>query len=591
MPLIVESFGPFVNGVSQGRNPSLDGTGFLRHARHVVYSGTGKLSVGGGSAVAITLMDDAGSPAEVTSVCEVVQFGDGVLAVGHSTATDDCYLYRLDSGLTGWYNLAGAFTASSTATPLATVLWSSMTDSPVVHIAEMLGQARITCTNAQDAATLNFPTRIFTGTAINNETADLDGTGGAETLYATGCVSFQAHSWIWGFGSGTVVANTFRPELLRFGGPNGGALDASGNGSIAVGHRVRSNLERVVTAVVAGDVMYVGTTHSVWPIVGYGRDSWDKSKPLDDSYGFIGPKSQVAVNGVLYYWSPRGPMRVSGLSQPEPLWDMVPDAVLDVTDPEKMVAAFNRDVDQVQWFYRGTGATANRMVCAFDTRRDLFVGPDRDVGILVGAANWVVPVVAANATPAAGPSGPPTTAVTSAVTALAATASWTNGDATAQTVIEVRPQSGGSYTAVGTVAAGVATIGITGLANGTAYEWRATHFKNGQYSAYLGPVAGSQFTTTSTLAPPTGISLTDVGPSSFNQGWVQWTNSGESGVSTEVYLDSIYQGIAGVGESSYYVTVSATASYAAKVRHVKSGLTDSAYTSDATATLTYGFDI
>lgn len=586
MSLVYKSFGPSLNGVSEERNSSLDGTGYLRKARHIVYTGTGTMQAGKGSMVAITLMDDQGSPAEVTSVCEVVQWSDYVLAVAHSTVTDKAYLYKLDTGLTGWYNLAGSFTASSTATPLGTALWTSMTDAPVVHVAEMLGQAYITCTNSQTASALQFPTKVFTGSAINTLTADLDVSGGAEDVYALGCISFQAHSWFWGMGSGTVVANTYRPELLRFGGPNGGALDASGAGSLSVGHRVRSALERVVGACVAGEVMYVGTTHSVWPIIGFGRDSWDKSRPLDDSYGFIGPKSAVAVNGVCYYWSPRGPMRVSGLSQPEPLWDRIPTTVLDVVDAEKMVCAFDRDTDQVRWFYRGTGVTGNGLICAWDVRRDVFLGPDTSAGIVVGCANYIVPVTAPNAAAASAPAGPPTSAVTSGVAALSATASWTTGDATAQTVVQVRPQSGSTWTDVGTVSAGISTVLITGISSGTAYEWRAVHTKNGQLSSYLGPVAGSQFTTTTTLAAPTDCILADNGPGEENQGYVSWVNSGESGVTTQVYLDGSFKGTAGIGESSFYVTVLATGSYTAKVRHVKSGLTSSAFTADSTATLT-----
>ena len=586
MALDYKSFGPFLNGVSEERNSSLDGTGYLRKARHIVYTGTGTTQAGKGSTVAITLMDDQGSPAEITSVCEVVQFSDYVLVVGHSTVTDKAYLYKLDTAFTGWYNLAGAFTASATATPLGTALWTSMTASPVVHVAEMLGQAYITCTNAQDSATLNFPTKVFTGSAINTLAADLDASGGDEDIYALGCISFQAHSWFWGFGSGTVVANTYRPELLRFGGPNGGDLDASGAGSLAVGHNVRSALERVVGACVAGEVMYVGTTHSVWPVIGFGRDSWDKSKPLDDSYGFIGPKVAVAVNGVCYYWSSRGPMRVGGLSQPEPLWDRIPSTVLDVVDPQRMVCAFDRDTDQVRWFYRGTGVTGNGLICAFDIRRDLFVGPDTSAGILVGAAGWVVPVATPTQAAALGPAAAPTVAVTSDVSALAATAAWTTGDATAETAVQVRLQSASSWTSVSTVPAGTSTCRITGLSSGSAYEWRAVHTKNGQLSSYLGPVAGSQFTTTTTLAPPTYLSLVDNGPGEENQGYVQWSNSGESGVSTQVYIDGAIKGTAGPGESSFYVTVLATGSYTAKARHIKSGLTSSDFTADSTATLT-----
>jgi hypothetical protein len=307
---------------------------------------------------------------------------------------------------------------------------------------------------------------------------------------------------------------------------------------------------------------------------------------LDDSYGFIGPKVAVAVNGVCYYWSSRGPMRVGGLSQPEPLWDRIPSTVLDVVDPQRMVCAFDRDTDQVRWFYRGTGVTGNGLICAFDIRRDLFVGPDTSAGILVGAAGWVVPVATPTQAAALGPAAAPTVAVTSDVSALAATASWTTGDATAETAVQVRLQSASSWTSVSTVPAGTSTCRITGLSSGSAYEWRAVHTKNGQLSSYLGPVAGSQFTTTTTLAPPTYLSLVDNGPGEENQGYVQWSNSGESGVSTQVYIDGAIKGTAGPGESSFYVTVLATGSYTAKARHIKSGLTSSDFTADSTATLT-----
>lgn len=586
MPLQYYSFGPFVKGVSDTRNTSLDNSGFLRVGRHLYYDGVGKLKATSGTTTAITLMDDQGSPAEVTSVLEVVQWGSGVLAVAHSTVTDDVYLYRLDDELTGYYDLAGSFTASATALPLGTVLWSGMADPPVVTVAEMNGEAHIAVTNAASASALSYATRVFTGSAINDLTADIDGSAGAETIYALGVFSFQSHRWMWGFDSGTSAATAYRPDLLRFGGPIGGGFAASGNGSIAIGHKSRAAREAIVGVCVAGEVAYVGTSYSIWPITGFGVDTWDKSRPLDESFGFIGPKAAVSANGVCYYWSPRGPMRVRRLGRPEPLWDLVPATVASVVDPEKIVATFDADRDQVVWFYRGAGVTANRMICAYDIRRGVFLGPDRSSGILVGAAANINPVNAPNAAAAAGPSGAPTTAVTSNVGGTGATASWTNGDATATTLVEVRPQGGSSYTTVGTAAAGATSIAITGLVQGVDYEWRASHVKNGQASSYLGPVAGSQFTTTSTLNPPTGIALTDMGPRATEQGFVTWTNT-ESTASTEIDVDSVNVGTVGPGVSSYYVTVGSTASYTVRVRHIKSGLTASSYIS-ATGTLTYG---
>lgn len=586
MPLTVTSFGPFVKGVSDARNTSLDARGYVRSARHVLLRGAGQFVAGPGSEVAITLMDDAMTPAEVTSVCGLWQFGDDVLAVGHSTATDKAYLYWLDTGFTGWYDIDGVFEENTEAEPLG-VLWSSMTTSPTVHLAEMLGSATITCTTASDETTATFVTRRFVVGSLADYVQDLNGDTNDEDVYALGCIAFQSHLWVWGFGMGTDIADTYRPELLRFGGPNGGELVDDGGGSIGVGHRVRSARERVVGACVAGDVLYVGTPYSLWPIVGYGRDTWDKSKPLDDSFGFIGPTCAVSANGVCYYWSSRGPMRVAGLSRPEPLWDRVPETVDTVIDAHRIVAVFDAESDQVQWYYRAGEATGNQLVCAFDTRRDVFVGPDTDAGLAVGAAARIEPVADPAAGPSQGPSGPPTTAVTSSVTARAAVAEWTAGDTTAFTRVYVRVQGTTPWTLVGTTPPGVEERAIAGLVPGQDYEWKAQHQKNGQLSSALGPVAGSQFTTASTLAPPTSTLLTDVGPALLQQGLVTWVNGADGG-ETEVVLDNVYQGKAAEGEASYYVTVSATASYTVKTRHIASGVTASAYDTPASATLTYG---
>lgn len=584
--LQTHDFGPFGKGIIDDMNTSLDGSGYLASAKHLFYQGGVVLKAGPGSEVAITLMDDAGTPAECTSVCEVVQWADGVLAVAHSTTTDEAYLYWLDADLTGWYNTSGGFTAATEATPLG-VLWSAMTASPVVHVAEMLGTAFVTCVNSADSDSLNFATKLWNGSTIATYTGDLDGAGGAEDIYALGCFSFQAHSWFWGMGSGTTAANVYRPELLRAGGPNGAGIAATGSTSLSIGHRVRSKREKIVGACVVDQVAYVGTSYSVWAIRGYGIDTWEKTS-LDESFGFAGPKVACNANGVLYYWSPRGPMRVAGLGRPEPLWDSVPATVLDVVDVEKMICAFDPSSDLVKWFYRGSGVSANQLVCAFDVRRDVFLGPATDVGILAGAANFIAPVQGADASASTGPAGDPTTAVTSSVYATTATASWTTGDATASTQVQVKAQAGSTWTDVATVPPGTNSCQIAGLSGAVAYEWRCRHAKLGLYSGYLGPVAGSQFTTSSTLSPPTSLTLTDVGPALSRQGLVAWVNSGETYVETEVYIDDVYQGKAGVDEGTYYVTVPATASYAVKVRHIESGYTASAYAGPTSATLTYG---
>lgn len=589
----VKSLGPFLRGVVDGANTATDLTGYMRWARHGVLSGKGRLMAGPGSSVAITLMDDAGSPAPVTSVLAIVPFSDGALAVAHSTATQKVYLYRLDASLTGWYNLAGFFTASATATPLATPLWTTIASPPSVTISELLGQAYIAHNNALTASTLDWPTMVYTGAAINALTADIDGAGGPETIYALGTFAFHGHLWIWGFDKGAIAATAFRPELLRFGGPDGGLLTDDGKGSFTVGHRIRSAREAIVGACVAGEVAYIGTAFSLWPIVGYGRDSWDKSHPLDESYGFASLQGQVeAGNGTLYYWSPRGPARVTGLTPPEPLWDALPEAIPAVVDPQKIVASFDVDRDQVLWWYRSGGKSGNQLLAAYDTRRDCFLGPDTDQGILVGCAGLVGPVAGSAGAGAPGPTGPPTTASTTAVGSTSAIATWVNGDTAAETttLIEYRVQGTTPWTSAGSASSGVASLTITGLSLTTAYEWRASHVRNSQQSTFLGPLPGSQFATGATLLPPTNIAGTYIRLKDVVK--ATWTNSGDSDVSTEIWYGygssaptvwSLLTTV-GVGVSSKATTLGAPPAGQDtwfQVRHVKSLYAPSAYNGPA----------
>ena len=167
------------------------------------------------------------------------------------------------------------------------------------------------------------------------------------------------------------------------------------------------------------------------------------------------------------------------------------------------------------------------------------------------------------------------------------TGGWTAGDGSAQTEVSIGTVASGTYSVVTTLAAGVASYAFTGLSPSTAYEWRVRHVKNGQYSSYL----SSSFTTTTApsgaLQPPTNPAATSPAPTLAT---ASWTNSGESGVSTEIWQSTdgttfSLAVTANPSASSYTVRneLSNTIVYF-KMRHVKSGSTASAYTSVAFCT-------
>lgn len=573
----IRRFGPFTKGVVDAANPMVDLTGALRYGRNAVMDGVGRLLARPGTAVAMTFKDDQGSPANVTSIVAITAFGDGALVVGHSTVTDKFYLYRVTSDFTAWYNSGGALQSNTNAQPAA-VLWSSATDSAKVFVAEGLGKAYI----AHNVAGTSFQSKVYSvAGGLADLQADLRGSG-LENTYFRGFVAFQQHLWGWGYGSQAASDND-RPELLRFGLPN---FATSGGGyflqtdSFTVGHRVRSVREGIVGAVVAGAALYVGTKTSIWPITGFGRNSWDKSRPLDDAYGFAGPLAAVSANQRLYYWSDRGPLRVEGLARPEPLWDAVTIAAAGIVSPADIVAVFDPDRDQAIFLYRNATTGRVSALAAFDIRRDAWLGPDGDIGLGIACAALVTPVSVV------GPTAPPNTPSTTDVGSSVATGHLVAGDTSpgTKTIWEIKLQADSVWTVAAETEATTLQYQFTGLTFASAYEWRAKHQKNGQDSAYLGPAAGTQFTTSNQLNPPSACSMS--GQPSPCRIYVNWHNSGEAGVSTEVYFGetnppTTLRATVGPGVASWNTAIEA-GTYYARVRHVKTGRTPSNYSNTAT---------
>jgi hypothetical protein len=591
VPLPVKHLGPFMGGVvdaanpiqvegsGRGSYPGLGGKPVVRYARNCRLDGTGRLIVRNGTQLALTLYDDQGVPAPVTSVVALIQFADACLAVGHSTVTSKFYLYWLKADLTDWYNSSKVLQGTVTPAPVA-VLWSGVATPSPVLIAEGLNIAYI----AHNNPGLVYQTRQFDTTQVpavlSDYQANLDGTGSKQTFFK-GVVSFAQALWGWGYGS-QAAGDGVRPELLRFSPPFFAAMQQVDN--FAVGHRTRSVLESVVELVVSGQVLYAGTNNSVWPITGYGRDSWDHSRPVDEAFGFWGLRAACAgPNGYLYYWSHRGPMRVLGMNPPEPLWPRISNAILTLVENSQVVSVFDAFADQVVWLYQNATSGGTRVLCAYDVLREGILGPDGDIGLNVGVMALVHPVL--TAVPP-GPAGPPTTASTTAIGTTVANANWVNGDNSpdAYSQLEVQYIGQTDWTIVNNqIPITQTSYQITGLTGLTNYQWRIKHVRNGINSAYLGPVAGSMFTTIGQLNPPTTPLLATAGP--YDN--ASWVNSGESGVSTEVWYGApgteTLRVTAPPGRGSEYITIQ-SGQVDAKMRHVRAGSTASVFITTNTIT-------
>lgn len=585
-------WGPF-DGVIDTKGASVLQPGKLKNAKNLVLSGASNLSVQNGTVVSLTLKDDAGTPATVTSVLHMGPYMDGAIAIAHSTVTNKVYLYRLPATMDGWYDATGALQANANPQPVG-ALWTSVTVPPDVWVAEGLGTLYVAQTSAIDVAGLYFRTRTVVFSVAGVPTfADLNanGTGGAagaDFAYFTAVWSFHQAVWGVGYGAGAVAGYTsFRPELAKFSPPSFGNLQTAD--SIVIGDKVRAVRERVISGGVAGNALFLGASKYLFRVTGYGRDSW-VIETLDQKYGPTGPKAGLAVGETFYYWTSRGLCRCTDTGSPQPLWDAIVAAVATVANESKVVLGFDSSTDRLLVLY-DTGAGV-RTLCAFDTRRDDYCSIDGDIGLVVNCAGMVEPIYQSTVTPPAPPTAP-TIVSSTALGSGQEKFTWTVGDALAEHEVGYRVQGAPAYTLLPNAAAGATTATVTDLAASTAYEWRIRALRGGVYSAYVGPIAASQFTTPggpAGPAAPTGFSATPAPLTGPTVALLQWTNADPTLV-VQLFLSSdgvsfTQVGTASAGATTTAVDAGAYGTFYFKIRHLAADGTPGTFSSVAFCTLT-----
>lgn len=611
MPLTRVSWGPFTSGAIDSANPLLNLRGALVRARNLYVEGASRVRLRGGSTVAMTFQDDSVTPADVTSIREIAPFGDRAIVVAHSTTTDKVYAYIVESDFTGWYDSSDTLTSDATASPTVT-LWSSITAAPDVDVAEGLGVAYIANKEAADATNLNWPTRTITLVAgtwtAADLTSDLDGDSSAEALYFAGVVSYQQHLWGYGFGAGTTAANGFRPELARFSqaifDSTGGLFQTSD--SLTLGDKVRSLRERIIAHGLSGNALFLLSPGSCVRITGYGRDTWQRDI-LDKSYGIVGHKAGVTAGEAFYWWSNRGPMRAGDAGLAEPLWDPIASAALDALgggDPANIVAGYDRDRDQVVWFYQANAEDGLVQFAAFDVRRNIWLGPDSSVGVEVACAGAVYPVFSVASPPAPPAAAPSLTAATS-ITTTSFTVNWTSGDDLAETLVKVKKHSDLTYGPEVGVVPGITDYTANNASVNTGYDVSIRHRRSGQFSvADTDTTPYATTLETLTCEAPTGVTFTANPPTfpggeeggAVQRGTVAWTGH-EPGATHQIYMAGPSDTEPAPGAFSLWVEASAgatskdvgpvptTGTWWAKVRAKKSGYTSSAFAGPDSADL------
>lgn len=260
--------------------------------------------------------------------------------------------------------------------------------------------------------------------------------------------------------------------------------------------------------------LVIGTPYSAWVLFGYDRSSF-QLELLDNTRGCTGTSAMVAANGLVYWWSPVGPVRWNGSGVEEIGQKIYAD--IDKLDPEKVVAVHAKTESQVR-FYQGNRGFAYNYKTGNWSRITL------PTGFNVWCAGYVSPFTSTNvgaAAPRPGPSGPPTSLVAESITSDSFVTTWANGDASPEvlTIVERKKSTDAVWPTrpVATLPAGHNRFAHTGLQESTIYNVRVSHLKQGIQTTYATVDATTQIA--STLVSPKGFRVIDSPVPLYEDDW------------------------------------------------------------------------
>lgn len=520
----------WVGGLVEAVEPGSVVEGTISEGENFVPTPAGRQRIRGGSRVVQTLNDDAGSPAEIDHVLMLRPFtAVGALAIGWSNAQNKHYGWRLDADMAFSTGTESTSRTDLTASPSTT--WDNATDPGRPNVAELFEQMYIadgvtTFTDRNEllgfsqAGTVTLPKFIF-------------GSGVATALQPYCVEEYNSVLFIAGYGSED-AGDGDRPELLRhsFLGRSPDAANGFDNDAFlilgAVGQRV--------TAMRKGKgLLLVAKENEFFRISGFGRayDGWQYTVEQVENtqgLGITNPNALTFAEGRWWGVSDQGPIRSDGFSVEllvgprKPSWrgiDQIENSWV-AYHPERRLMLFGLHPTEAE---SGRSTTYPWDVWAWDMERHVFQ-PDHKFGFDFFFASAVTTSTVQG--PSAGPSSP----VTSAETTSGYTASWTNGDATAETEFWEKLEVGGTFTLKTVLAAGVATTPLTGRNDHASYFWRVRHIKGGVPTAF--DVDAGTIAQTLILAP-NAIATQDGASSIINLALTQ--NSGGTDFVLERQID------------------------------------------------------
>ena len=472
----------WVQGLVEAAEPGTLAPGTVASGENFVPTPAGRLRTRGGSRIMLTLKDDNGTPAELDHVCAIVPFTSvGGLIVGYSATENKHYAYRVTSDMDYSTGTEATSRHDMTAAPSAT--WDNATDPGRPVMAEVWEKMFIA-----DAVTAiadrNEMLAIDSSGTITSRTFQF-GAGAAAEIYPYCLEEYNGVLFIAGYGTED-AGDLDRPEYLRhsFLGKSPDAADGFHKDAWAI---IGSKGQRITALRKGRGLLLVAKENEFYRVSGFGRAyaGWQyQIEQVEDTQGLgiTNPKALIFAEGFWWGVSAQGPVRTDGyqvqllVGPMRPSWrgiDNVAEAWC-AYHPERRLILFGLHPSASA---TGRSATWPWEVWAWDIERSVWQ-PNHQFGADLFHASAIT------TTTAEGPSAAPSSPVTSAETTSGYTASWTNGDATAQTEFWEKDPDTGTWSLVTVIAAATATYARTGRTNHKSYYWRVRHRKSGVTSAW-----------------------------------------------------------------------------------------------------------
>ena len=334
----------------------------------------------------------------------------------------------------------------------------------------------------------------------------------------------------------------------------------------------------VVNMVPAMGRLVIATPYSAYSLFGYERSSF-QVELLDNTRGSTSTKGMVQAEGLVYWWSPAGPVRWEGGNTVREIGRKVLGFRNIVEQSNRVVAAHSKETKEVRWYVDNYGV-------AYNYERDQWSKISLPSNMKVLVSGRVSPFTTSNtgeAAPLAGPAGPAANFTATDITHNSAKTSWNAGDTSpgTQTLVYRRDDPAGVWVLVATLDAITQSLNHSNLTASKTYYIEIIHEKNGKRSTAL---AGSFATlatppaTPTTLAAPTGLVATDypiqyeAGGPFFPSVLLDW-KMGQTGVSTEIWRNNALLHTVGVDVTSYHdKAVEAGLTYSYYVRHTNGSI-------------------